>query len=71
MKENKEIRFEVWDDANWNEESAVFSFDNIDEAVTFTSSMTKVASEEIKEFWNTRTLDAIGINSWCIERVEK
>lgn len=71
MKENKEIRFEVWDDANWNEESAVLSFDNIDEAIAVVSSTTKVAPEEIKEFWNTRTLDAIGINGWCIERVEK
>lgn len=71
MKKNKEISFEVWDDDNWNEESAVLSFDNIDEAIAVVSSMTKVVPEEIKEFWNTRTLDAIGINGWCIEEVEK
>ncbi len=70
MKENKEISFEVWDDDNWNEESGVLSFDNIDEAIAVTSLVTRVAPEEIKEFWNTRTLDAIGINGWVIEKIE-
>lgn len=71
MKENKEIRFEVWNDAEWKDGDPVLSFNDIDKAITAISSATKVAPEEIKQFWNTRTINAIGISDWCIERVEK
>lgn len=71
MKESKEIRFEVWNDAEWKDGDPVLSFKDIDKAIAVTSLVTRVAPEEIKQFWNTRTMDAIGIGDWCIERVEK
>ena len=71
MKESKEIRFEVWNDAEWKDGDTVLSFSDINKAIAVTSLVTKVAPEEIKQFWNTRTIDAIGIGDWCIERVEK
>lgn len=71
MKESKEIRFEVWNDAEWKDGDPVLSFKDIDKAIAVTSLVTRVAPEEIKQFWNTRTIDAIGIGDWCIERVEK
>ena len=71
MKENKEIRFEVWNDAEWKDGNPVLSFNDIDNAITAVSLATKVTAKEIKQFWNTRTIDAIGIGDWCIERVEK
>ena len=71
MKENKEIRFEVWNDAEWKDGNPVLSFNDIDNAITAVSLATKVTAKEIKQFWNTRTIDAIGIGGWCIERVEK
>ena len=69
MKESKEIRFEVWNDAEWKDGNPVLSFNDMDKAITAISLATKVASEEIKQFWNTRTMDAIGIGDWCIERI--
>lgn len=71
MKESKEIRFEVWNDAEWKDGDPVLSFKDIDKAIAVTSLVTRVAPEEIKKFWNTRTMDAIGIGDWCIEKVEK
>ena len=71
MKESKEIRFEVWNDAEWKDGDPVLSFKDIDKAIAVTSLVTRVAPEEIKKFWNTRTMDAIGIGDWCIERIEK
>ena len=71
MKESKEIRFEVWNDAEWKDGDPVLSFKDINKAIAVTSLVTRVAPEEIKQFWNTRTMDAIGIGDWCIERVEK
>ena len=71
MKESKEIRFEVWNDVEWKDGDPVLSFKDIDKAIAVTSLVTRVAPEEIKQFWNTRTVDAIGICDWCIERVEK
>ena len=71
MKESKETRFEVWNDAEWKDGNPVLSFNDIDNAITAVSLATKVAPEEIKQFWNTRTMDAIGIGDWCIERIEK
>lgn len=71
MKESKEIRFEFWNDAEWEEGHPVLSFKDIDKAIAVASLITRVAPEEIKQFWNTRTVDAIGIGDWCLERVEK
>ena len=71
MRESKEIRFEVWNDAEWKDGDPVLSFNDIDKAITAVSLATKLAAKEIKQFWNTRTIDAIGIGDWCIERVEK
>ena len=71
MKESKEIRFEVWNDAEWKDGNLVLSFNDIDKAIAAISLATKVAPEEIKQFWNTRTIDAIGIGDWCLEKVEK
>ena len=71
MKESKEIRFEVWNDAEWKDGDPVLSFKDIDKAIAAFSSATKVAPEEIKQFWNTRALDTIGIGDWCLEKVEK
>ena len=71
MKENKEIRFEVWNDAEWKDGNPVLSFNDIDKAITAVSLATKVAPEEIKQFWNTRTMDDIGISNCCIEIIEK
>lgn len=71
MKENKEIRFEVWNDGEWKDGDPVFSFYDIDNAITAVSLATKVSRKEIKQFWNTRTIDTIGIGDWCIEKVEK
>ena len=71
MKESKEIRFEVWNDAEWKDGELVLSFKDIDKAITAISSITKVAPEEIKQFWDTRIIDAIGIGDWCLEKVEK
>ena len=71
MKESKEIRFEVWNDVKWKDGDPVLSFKDIDKAIAVTSLVTRVAPEEIKQFWNTRTMDAIGIGDWCIEKVEK
>ena len=71
MKESKEIRFEVWNDAEWKDGDPVLSFKAIDKAIAVTSLVTRVAPEELKQFWNTRTIDSIGIGDWCIERVEK
>ena len=71
MKESKEIRFEVWNDAEWKDGDPVFSFNDIDKAIAVTSLVTRVSRKEIKQFWNTRTIDTIGIGDWCIERVEK
>ena len=71
MRESKEIRFEVWNDEEWKDGDPVFSFYDVGYAITAVSLATKVAAKEIKQFWNTRTIDAIGIGDWCIERVEK
>lgn len=71
MKESKEIRFEVWNDEEWKDGDPVFSFYDIDNAITAVSLAAKVSRKEIKQFWNTRTIDTIGINGWCIEKVEK
>ena len=71
MKESKEIRFEVWNDEEWKDGDPVFSFYDIDNAITAVSLATKVSRKEIKQFWNTRTIDTIGIGDWCIEKVEK
>ena len=61
MRESKEIRFEVWNDAEWKDGDPVFSFYDIDNAIMAISLATKVAAKEIKQFWNTRTIDTIGI----------
>ena len=71
MKESKGIRFEVWNDAEWKDGNLVLSFNDIDKAIAAISLATKVTPEEIKQFWNTRTIDAIGIGDWCLEKVEK
>ena len=71
MRESKEIRFEVWNDAEWKDGDPVLSFNDIDKAITAVSLATKVAAKEIKQFWNTRTIDTIGIGDLCIEKVEK
>lgn len=71
MRESKEIRFEVWNDEEWKDGDPVLSFKDIDKAIIAISSVTKVAPEEIKQFWNTRIIDAIGIGDWCLEKVEK
>ena len=71
MKESKEIIFQVWNDAEWKDGDPLLSFNDIDKAITSISSVTKVAPEEIKQFWNTRIIDAIGIGDWCLEKVEK
>ena len=71
MKGSKEIRFEVWNDAEWKDGDPVLSYKDIDKAITTISSVTKIAPEEIKQFWNTRIIDAIGIGDWCLEKVEK
>lgn len=71
MKESKEIRFEVWNDTEWKDGDPVLSFNDIDNAITAVSLTTKVSRKEIKQFWNTRTIDTIGVGDWCIERVEK
>ena len=71
MKEMKEIRFEVWNDTEWKDGDPVLSFNDIDKAITAISLATKVAPEEIKQFWNTRIIDDIGIGDWCLEKVKK
>ena len=71
MRESKEIRFEVWNDEEWKDGDPVFSFYDVGYAITAVSLATKVTAKEIKQFWDTRTIDTICINGWCIERVEK
>ena len=34
MRESKEIRFEVWNDAEWKDGDPVLSFNDIDKAIT-------------------------------------
>lgn len=68
MKENK-ITFEVWDDVEWTEGNPVYTFKTINEAIEFACKMANKidAIEEIKNLWNTKIANAIGVGNWCIE----
>ena len=69
MKENNRITFEVWNDAKWVEGNPVYSFNSIDEAIEFACKMANRIDSvsEVKDLWNSKIANAIGVGDWCIE----